>query len=637
MKYIRCALLLLFVLSSSARLDAKRVKLGKNIVYEGEVQDKNPCGEGSIIVYGKGKWGSQAVFLELEGTFKGESIENVRLSYKAGGLFCFKGMRYSIDDKARRLTIQASDFLGDEGASEADGVLHSDGSYLLTYAYEKNRWVLHDYPQQMMTRKRKTLNDQSASYVEEKDFPVEKREEGAGNVAVGEIMSGDRNRLQDAKSRLLFDNGVEVHTRYYNYSSVGKYGKATKGDIDDMRVQGGWSFEVTTKDSIVWKGFANGLYSAYDMEERGLPFDLYHSVITFGDGGTFEGTARLKDCKDTGIYGMALLSRQLSRDDIQFVEGKQTKANGKVVEWRYGESDEKCLDDNPFQAYPIEYETGDLGHVRYVRLNHRAYDGFTKTSTPEQLKCLVGNNPAGYFQIDNVKTDLQKRTFLKSPECQQTYILQMQAERKSLLDDEYMVKIPIKSEFTDLESFAFNAQTGRFELEIRDTESKSVNAGCRDFHFLLLEHLCLTYPRSLVSVTTGKNYFGESLYVQNGQTCKVTDEDALKVEDHMEDCEMVWVFKFEKAMDDKIYGRTTRLYVANKKTGEIYCDLSGSLGASQASFKSTKVIRDNSPKTVYHARGRQENCGVCLGTGQGWQGGICPFCGGKGWYIEHNW
>ena len=86
-----------------------------------------------------------------------------------------------------------------------------------------------------------------------------------------------------------------------------------------------------------------------------------------------------------------------------------------------------------------------------------------------------------------------------------------------------------------------------------------------------------------------------------------------------------------------LYGKTTHLYLVNEKTDEIYCDLSESLGASQNGFKSSKVIKDNSPQKTYHTKGRQENCGVCLGTGQGWQGGLCPFCGGKGWRIEHYW
>lgn len=57
-----------------------------------------------------------------------------------------------------------------------------------------------------------------------------------------------------------------------------------------------------------------------------------------------------------------------------------------------------------------------------------------------------------------------------------------------------------------------------------------------------------------------------------------------------------------------LYGKTTHLYLTNKKTNEIYCDLSESLRASQNGFKSSKVIKDNSPKRTYHARGRMETC-----------------------------
>ena len=146
-------------------------------------------------------------------------------------------------------------------------------------------------------------------------------------------------------------------------------------------------------------------------------------------------------------------------------------------------------------------------------------------------------------------------------------------------------------------------------------------------------------------MTSGKNYFDDMLYIQKAQTCKVSETDALKFDNNKKDCALVWTFKVEKIVEMELdgwvrhvlYGKTTHLYLANEKTEEIYCDLTESLGASQNGFKSSKVIKDNSPKKTYHARGRQENCGVCLGTGQGWQGGICPFCGGKGWRIEHYW
>ena len=58
----------------------------------------------------------------------------------------------------------------------------------------------------------------------------------------------------------------------------------------------------------------------------------------------------------------------------------------------------------------------------------------------------------------------------------------------------------------------------------------------------------------------------------------------------------------------------------------------------RAQAKALKALKEARSKLRYHERGRVENCGVCLGTGMGWgSAAYCPFCGGKGWYIEHYW
>lgn len=81
--------------------------------------------------------------------------------------------------------------------------------------------------------------------------------------------------------------------------------------------------------------------------------------------------------------------------------------------------------------------------------------------------------------------------------------------------------------------------------------------------------------------------------------------------------------------------------VANAKTLKLSKNIIYE-GAVQKGFKSTKIIKDNSPKQTYHARGRMETCPLCLGSGdiKSWRDGSynrCTTCGGKGWVIEHYW
>lgn len=291
----------------------------------------------------------------------------------------------------------------------------------------------------------------------------------------------------------------------------------------------------------------------------------------------------------------------------------------------------------------IEYKDG-IPHYKYIYDLPQASASNPYSKIKEDMDrylALYNNDAVGYFNIADVKTESQKRAFMQRPDYATDYLPKLQEARKHLMNDELLVWISIDN----IRDFEYDINTGRFNFEVRDTKNKKINANCKDFHFLIGDHLCLSYPRSLISMTSGKNYFDDMLYIQKAQTCKVSEMDALKFDNNKKDCALVWTFKVEKIVKMELdgwfrpvlYGKTTHLYLANEETDEIYCDLTESLGASQNGFKSSKVIKDNSPQKTYHARGRQENCGVCLGTGQGWQGGLCPFCGGKGWRIEHYW
>lgn len=97
---------------------------------------------------------------------------------------------------------------------------------------------------------------------------------------------------------------------------------------------------------------------------------------------------------------------------------------------------------------------------------------------------------------------------------------------------------------------------------------------------------------------------------------------------------LVWVYKPVAEKDGITYGQTKSVYVMGKDDSVEY-DLSETF--IKGNNRSFKEVRPAPKKKKYHAKGRIEDCGICLGTGMGWQGGICPFCGGRGWYVEHEW
>ena len=351
----------------------------------------------------------------------------------------------------------------------------------------------------------------------------------------------------------------------------------------------------------------------------GCSFSIFEdgcNALTYPDGSVFKANS------PNGLVSHKSDSVANTSADYTLLSGILTDSEGSEIEYKDGIPHYKYIYDLPQASTSNPYSKIKEDIDRYL--------------------ALYKNDAVGYFNIADVKTELQKRAFMQRPDYTTDYLPKLQEARKHLMNDELLIWISIDNTIKD---FEYNINTGRFNFEVRDTKNKKINANCKDFHFLIGDHLCLSYPRSLISMTSGKNYFDDMLYIQKAQTCKVSEMDALKFDNNKKDCALVWTFKVEKIVKMELdgwfrpvlYGKTTHLYLANEETEEIYCDLSESLGASQNGFKSSKVIKDNSPKKTYHARGRQENCGVCLGTGQGWQGGICPFCGGKGWRIEHYW
>lgn len=184
----------------------------------------------------------------------------------------------------------------------------------------------------------------------------------------------------------------------------------------------------------------------------------------------------------------------------------------------------------------IEYRNG-IPHYKYVDDLPQASNPFNKIDEEmERYLALYNNDAVGYFNIADVKTELQKRAFMQSPDYATDYLPKLQEARKHLMNDEYMVWTSINNTF---KNFEYDINTGRFNFEVRDTKNKKTNANCKDFHFLIRNHLCLSYPRSLISMTSGKNYFDEMLYIQKAQTCKVSETDALKFDNNKKDCALV--------------------------------------------------------------------------------------------------
>lgn len=682
MRYLRYTLIILLAFTVSLGVEAKKVKLSKNIVYEGAVQNGVPNGKGCLKVYSC--LDKNLTLLTLDGVFDNTEVKDANLIINGGmkitapSIYFYKIATSSKKEDAIDFQINSKWSIEN---TKSVKIKNATSAYIRCRCDMKSdkRWhfVSSDESKQLSILN----NGVILSYFTNYDIPLSVIGEDASNIKKQDVcyklfvtISENAEEVLDfvvlSAQKTYLSNGIEIEHRdnsfYCKYpngnfvvlnkdGSVNNYKIALEGgriesfsgnttiNYDDGRTftsSDAHSIETANNKIFLCKNISDIKFKNGTLSDKDRNAEIYENGIV---------VASKTALKDGGFYTI----RKDGRNELTYPDGSVFKANtpNGLVSHKSDSAANTSADYTLIsgiltnsEGSEIEYKDG-IPHYKYIYDLPQASASNPYSKIKEDMDryfALYNNDAVGYFNIADAKTELQKRAFMQRPDYATDYLPKLQEARKHLMNDELLVWISIDDAVKD---FEYDINTGRFNFEVRDTKNKKINANCRDFHFLISNHLCLSYPRSLISMTSGKNYFDDMLYIQKAQTCKVSETDALKFDNNKKDCALVWTFKVEKIVEMELdgwvrhvlYGKTTHLYLANEETEEIYCDLTESLGASQNGFKSSKVIKDNSPKKTYHARGRQENCGVCLGTGQGWQGGICPFCGGKGWRIEHYW
>lgn len=678
MRYLRYTIIMLLAFAVSLGVDAKKVKLSKNIVYEGAVKNGEPNGKGCLTIHSC--IDKNVMFLTLEGEFDNTTIRNASLMINGGTKITAPSIRFykittspknvdAIDFEIRyKWSIEDNKGIKVENAAnpayircrcdmKSDKRWHfvafneTENFSFLTAGIISSSFINYEIPLSAIGEDVSKINKQ------EVDFQIFVTSSEKADAALDFVVLSAR--------RTYLSNGVEIEHQdksfYCKYPNANFVVLNKDGGINNYKIalEGGRIESFPSNTTVTYddgKTFTSS--NAHAIESNNNIFlcktisdiKIINGTLSYKDGNSeiYENrivTASKVPLQDGGFYTI----RKDGRNELTYPDGsifKSSTHNGLVSH----KSDSVARTSADYtlmsgiltdsEGSEIEYKDG-IPHYKYIYDLPQASNPYKSDSLSRYL-ALYNNDAVGYFNIADVETELQKRAFKQRSDYTTYYLPKLQEARKHLMNDEFLVWISIDNSIKD---FEYNINTGRFNFEVRDTKNKKINANCKDFHFLIGDHLCLSYPRSLISMTSGKNYFDDMLYIQKAQTCKVNETDALNFDNNKKDCALVWTFKVEKIVKMELdgwvrpvlYGKTTHLYLANEETEEIYCDLTESLGASQNGFKSSKVIKDNSPKKTYHARGRQENCGVCLGTGQGWQGGLCPFCGGKGWRIEHYW
>lgn len=696
MRYLRYTLIMLLAFIVSLGVEAKKVKLSKNIVYEGAVQNGEPNGKGCLKVYSC--LDKNLTLLTLDGVFDNTEVRNASLMINGGmkitapSIYFYKkatpskkedaidfqiSSKWSIENtKSVKVENETSAYIRCRCDMKSDKRWHfvsfdeSKELSILNNGVILSNFINYDTPLSIIGEAASNIKKQDVRYKLFVTFS--ENEEEALDFVVWYVQktylsSGIMIEHSDNSFYCKYPNGnfvvLNKDGSINNYKIALEGGKIvsfpsnTTITYDDGKTFASSNDHAieTTNNILLCKSISdikikNGTLSYKDRSseiyENGV---VTASKVALQDGGFY--TTRKNGCNEltypdgsvfkantpNGLVSHKSDSVSNTSADYTLLSGTLTNSEGSEIEYKDGIPHYKYIYDLP-QASNL-FKTNDRGLVGSWDMN---INGENKMG--RRIMGLYNNDVIDYLEIADVKTVLQKRAFMQRADYATEYLPILQEARKHLMNDEFMAWIPLG--YNDVDDFEYDINTGRFNFEISDTENKKINTNCKDFHFMLNDFLCLSYPRSLISMTKDGRY-----YIQNAQTCKVSETDALKFDNNKNDCALVWTFKVEKIVEMShdgfssvpvLYGKTTHLYLANKKTNEIYCDLSESLRASQNGFKSSKVIKDNSPKQTYHARGRMETCPLCLGSGdiKSWRDGSynrCTTCGGKGWRIEHYW
>lgn len=581
----RGILLLLILLLCDNVLFAKEeiLKLDKKIIYTGAVEKKTPNGLGKLYI----KLTNDKFPLVITGQYHGNTIFNgtygniFRFKYSTwsskeerfANVFHFDSLKYSVDKKEHFLHMEAYGVRFDNSEK-----MVYPNKLVINYKYNKNKKIWE------VTISPYTID-------------IEGAKKGFTYRLKSTCESGDR-----IKSSY---NGDEFEPIYFPHRYPDKdisdlislnYDKGASVSINGNHFVAKWGTS-TLRGEYTEYGIKNGALSLNNATISNAQFvqdgEDWKGEVHYKDGSRFIGEVHL--LVDLKQFGTNILDPRVHKNHFSYYSGEYYTPDNFFV--RYNNNTGADNDDVLSCALKA-YKVQSPGYSEAPYVTHRLADNRVVEDNRETLSTFVnlGRNSKGYGEKD----------------------------LKNLFSDNYYYKWT--NDFTYDEVKEVITFKGHAQETFAIPDSK-------EFYVAMDDHLCFSYPKSRISLHHGKNYFDQPRSVPTLETVKIPKEDYKKIQDKK--CELVWVFKIEEFSNYRLFGKTNKLLIVDPTNNKVLLDLSESLKPVNSTFK--KETREVYKKKTYHSKGRVENCGICLGTGMGWQGGICPFCGGKGWYIEHEW
>ena len=571
-------------------LAAKPKKLVKHITYEGTLVNKQPSGR--CVLYLKDSSDKKLV----EGNFNGEVIKDAVID--GIGRFPTATILYSPE----RVVISPS--------FDDERIPSDFRPKPITFAYSSDSWGL---------------------YSDVSKYNLSK-------ISGGIRLEVENLLTQDKKCVIIYDNGVKVNfpdVKYFSSSisdsftansSIGNSLSYTKGKqyVLSLRAKDGSSLSGKLSTEEVY-----GKEQEKDFNVR----------IRYADKSEYNGTVSIPGCNNGNVssYGLDIIGKEYDTFTFSYVNGQYKDTKGNTERW----TDGKCILRKKAEGAIGEYTGGHTYSMeRWGDTKHVNYEGKLVDIRGDKLRKLLSLDVIGYYHLyGKVNTEVQKHVFFESDEYKNKYLPQMKAELKYMMKDEYVLVYNTEYDtrgFLPYFEYDLDKKVFKFRIGV-SREANSMSD--KDKYYLVKYHrdyeLFFAYPKSLIDLKREISRDNTEWHVVNCETCQVPPEVAARYDKNQAGLKIV--FKIEQD-GNKCVCVPSHLYIIDISTGATMCDLSDTFKAPNTNFKSYKVKREAPlKKKPYHAKGRIENCGVCLGTGQGWGTPICPFCGGKGWYVEHYW
>lgn len=664
MRYLRYTLIVFFVFIVSLYVEAKKVKLSKNIVYEGTVQNGEPNGKGCLKVYSC--LDKNLTLLTLNGDFNNTEIKDASIKINGGIVIeASKVVYYKLATPSKKEDViefhmYLCSIKNNEGI-EVKNVLSSIFAYGCDKEADK-RW--HFFADANSVEFPITRNGIISSKGLRNSLSSEKYGQADSmtslwNAATSFSDGAERNKA-NAKFLLspTFSGSGVISSSFLDYntplSSIGD-------DASNIKKQDvNYRFFVTAPENAdealgiellsaqktylssgtIIEHMDNSFYCKYPnasyivlnkdgsvnnykitLEGGNIERSPYGTTIVYKDGNTFTSS------DNNPIKVAKNIASCINVFEVTILNGDLSHPNGIV--------DIYCDGNIVGHKFPLK----DRGW--FIRKNNKK-NGLIY---PDGSK-FVASTEDGLLQKKDYSTDNDTKDYTLVTGVFTNGL----GHKTEYINGEIQTK-----DFDDIKQMAVGRSI--VELSVPDGQGQGIGYcsenGCLYFPFLeakepkqidkkhyyikVKDGLCLSFPKSFV-LKSGDD-------VADIQTVDFRSKKGgmFGMEWLGSKYTLVWVYEPVSEINNVQYGITKGVWVVNKTNNKIVHDLCKCL--KSGNNNRYNWVYDNTPyvdKRKYHARGRIETCSWCGGSGDmsDWRAGHyirCTTCGGKGWVVEHYW